>query len=254
MGNSLDEQNGPFNDEGREVRVIDKKVAVNIDAFSVLFEIFVWGIGFVIAFFIIMAAGDNINGGVVVLLLLGAFAPGIIYTVSKMHAKYYLLALEQEIQNAASEVGNYQDERFRVLVDVADLVKRSMTLDEKVMTAVAAFRSGATHGVTGEELNANQVIFNRAYGALVPHLEAYPELKSQAIIAEAMRQDRSLYENIRAARTLYNDCVLKWNREIFSWPVNQIVAARSGYTTRIPFIAPIESIEGSKKRFFEIES
>lgn len=254
MGNTLDETQGPFNDEGREVRVIDKRIPVTIDFFSVLFEIFVWAIGFIVALLIILAGKNDISGAAVLVLLLCAFIPGIIYTISKLHAKNYFMILEQKVQNAASEVGNYQDERFRVLSDVADLVKKSTKLDETVMLAVSAYRSGATHGTTGEEINANQALFNRAYMALMPRIEAYPELKSHAFIAEAARQDRSLYDNIRSARTFYNDCVFDWNKALFSWPVQQIVAARSGYTTRIPFSVSIETIEGSKKRFFETES
>lgn len=253
MGNILDETKGPFNDEGREVRVIDKRIPVTIDFFSVLFEIFVWAIGFVIAILIILACKKDISEIAVVVLLLCAFIPGIAYTISKLHAKNYFMRLEQEVQNAASEVGNYQDERFHVLSDVADLVKKSIELDTKVMLAVAAYRSGATRGTTGEQINANQELFNRAYMSLMPRIEAYPELKSHALIAEAMRQDRSLYEDVRSARTLYNETVLTWNRELFVWPVQQIVAARSGFTTRIPFTASIEVIEGSKKRFFESE-
>ncbi len=250
MGNTLDETKGPFNVEGREARVIDKQIPVEIGFSSILFEIFVWGIGFVIALLIIMAGGNSGNGVAVVVLLLLAFVPGIVYTVSKIHAKNYFMQLEQLIQVAASKIGNYQDQRYHILIDVADLVKRSTTLDENVMKAVAAYRSGA---VTGEELNANQTALNTGFSYLVPHVEAYPDLKSQAVIMEAIRQDRSLQGDITSARDHYNDCVLQWNRDIFIWPVNQIVAARSHYTTRIPFIASAEVIEGSKKAFFKMD-
>ena len=250
MGNTLDETKGPFNDEGREVRVIDKQIPVEIGFLSVLFEIFIWAIGFVVALLIILAKGDDINGIAVVVLLLCGFLPGIIYTIAKIHAKNYFMQLEQKIQTAASDLGNYQDKRYRILIDVADLVKRSTGLDEDVMKAVAAYRSGT---VTGDGLVRNAEALSRAFSYLVPHVEAYPELKSQAIIAEAIRQDHSLQADITAARAHYNDKVLQWNRDIFVWPVYQIVAARQGYTTRIPFIASAEVIEGSKKAFFKLD-
>ena len=49
MANPLDEVTGPYNDEGREVRVIEKQLPVTIGAESVIFEIFIFLIGFVIA-------------------------------------------------------------------------------------------------------------------------------------------------------------------------------------------------------------
>ena len=250
MGNTLDETKGPFNDEGREARVIDKQIPVKIGFLSILFEIFIWAIGFVVALLIILAGGDNINGIAVVVLLLCGFLPGIIYTIAKIHAKNYFMQLEQKIQTAASDLGNYQDKRYRILVDVVDLLKRSTGLDENVMKAVAAYRSGM---VTGDGLSRNAEALSRGFSYLVPHVEAYPELKSQAVIAEAIRQDHSLQADVTAARGHYNDCVYQWNRDIFIWPVYQIVAARQGYTTRIPFIASAEVIEGSKKAFFKLD-
>ena len=47
MANPLDEVTGPHNDEGREVRVIEKQLPVTIGFGSQLFEIAIWLVGFV---------------------------------------------------------------------------------------------------------------------------------------------------------------------------------------------------------------
>ena len=80
--------------------------------------------------------------------------------------------------------------------------------------------------------------------------EAYPELRAQDNIAEAMRQNSYLQKEITAARTLYNDTVATWNQDIFSWPTKQIVAAKAGYTTRIPFTASAEIKSAARGTFF----
>ena len=98
MGNNLDETRGPFNNEGREARVIDKQLPVEIGLSSVLFEIFIWAIGFVVAFMIILS-GDDIKGMGVLALFLLAFVPGVLYTVAKINVKNYFMQLEQKIQN-----------------------------------------------------------------------------------------------------------------------------------------------------------
>jgi LemA protein len=41
-----------------------------------------------------------------------------------------------------------------------------------------------------------------------------------------------------------------WNQEIFSWPINQLVAAKAGYKTRIPFTASQETKAAARGNFF----
>ena len=80
--------------------------------------------------------------------------------------------------------------------------------------------------------------------------ESYPDLKAQAVIADAMKQNSYLQKEITAARTLYNDTVAMWNQDVFSWPTKLIVAARAGYTTRIPFTASAETKKSARGTFF----
>ena len=81
-------------------------------------------------------------------------------------------------------------------------------------------------------------------------VEHYPELASHREIADAMQQNMYLQREITAARELYNDTVNRWNQDIFAWPTKKIVAAKNGYTTRIPFVASQEMKEQAKGVFF----
>ena len=87
-------------------------------------------------------------------------------------------------------------------------------------------------------------------GRLFPQVEAYPELKAHQAIADAMQQNSYLQKEITAARTLYNDTVAQWNADVFRWPTKMIVAARAGYTTRIPFTASADTRERARGTFF----
>ena len=53
-------------------------------------------------------------------------------------------------------------------------------------------------------------------------------------------------EGFAFPRTVINE----WNKDIFAWPTKMIVAAKNGYTTRIPFIASKEIKEKAKEVFF----
>ena len=91
---------------------------------------------------------------------------------------------------------------------------------------------------------------DNAYARLFPQVEAYPELKAHASIADAMQQNSYLQKEITAARALYNDSVFQWNRDIYDWPTKMIVAAKEGYTTRIPFTASAQTKERARQVFF----
>lgn len=248
MANPLDEVTGPYNEQGRDARVIEKQLPVTIGVGSTIFEIAIWFVGFIpgaILSFVVKPAWEP---AVLVLIWCAGILPGIIYLLMKVQAKNYFMQLQQRIQASASTIGNYQQQRFEILKNVAGLVKQSVELDKEVMTAVAAYRGGAAPD--GGRLNADAEALDRGFARLFPQVEAYPELKAHAQIAEAMRQNSALQREITAARDLYNQIVLIWNTEVYNWPVKQIVAARAHYTTRIPFTVSQAVVDGARSTFF----
>jgi len=226
MANELDEVTGPVRDAGRDARVIDKQIPVQVGWGSTLFEICLWLCGIL---------------------------PGLVFLFMKISARNYLQRLQQKLQQDASQIDNYLEQRVQILQNVAPLVAKAIDLDKDVMKAVAAYRGGrAPEGTaTGDALRnriAGQV--DSICGRLFPQVEAYPELRAHEAIADAMRQNSYLQKEITAARTLYNDTVAQWNADVFRWPTKMIVAARAGYTTRIPFTASAETRERARGTFF----
>ena len=166
----------------------------------------------------------------------------------KIKAKNYFQQLQQRIQHNASQIDNYLEQRVVILTNVVGIVEKAMELDKEVMTTVAAFRSG----LHPNDENRNEVAgrLDQAMRSINVAIEAYPELKSHKHLMDAMQQNAYLQKEITAARELYNDTVLRWNQDIFAWPTKMIVAARSGYTTRIPFTASREIKEQARAKFF----
>lgn len=222
MSNELDEMTGPVNAQGRDVNVIEKQIPVEIGVGSLIFEVLLW----------------------VPLIL-----PGVVFLFMKINARNYFRKLQQKIQADASQIDNYLEQRVQILQNVAPLVEKAIDLDKDVMKSVAAYRGGgAPHSDSQRNVVSGQL--DRAFGRLFPQVEAYPELKAHAVIADAMKQNSYLQKEITAARTLYNDTVNIWNADIFSWPTKMIVAARAGYTTRIPFTASAETKARARETFF----
>jgi len=221
MANELDELTGPVNPEGRDINVIHKQIPVKIGVGSVIFEIALWVLGII---------------------------PGLIFLIMKVKAKNYFQQLEQKIQHNASQIDNYLEQRVQILQNVVGIVERAVELDKDVMKSVAQFRGGVhlteeNRSEVAAELDTTMRSINVAF-------EAYPELKAHQALADAMQQNSYLQREITAAREVYNDTVLQWNQDIFKWPTKMIVAARSGYTTRIPFSVSKEVKEQARQKFF----
>ena len=219
MANQLDELGTESRPEGLDTRVIAKKLPVKVGVGSTIFEVLLWILGII---------------------------PGVVFLFKKIKAKNYFQQLEQKIQRNASQIDNYLEQRVMILQNCARLVDKAIDLDKTTFEAIAKYRSGASD----EERNEVAGRIDTASRSLNVAFENYPDLKAHNEIADAMQQNMYLQREITAARELYNDTINAWNRDIFAWSTKMIVAARSGYTTRIPFIASEEIKQQAKSVFF----
>ena len=220
MSQQLDET--MVNTEGKDVNVIHQKLQVKVGFGSKLFEIVLW-----------------------CLLII----PGLIFQYRKVKADNYLQQLQQKIQKNASQIDNYMEQRVMILQNCVGLVEKAIDLDKSTFEAIAKYRSGnddqkeqARNEVASkvEDMSRN---INFA-------MENYPDLKAHQTLQDAMRQNYQLQLEITAARELYNDSVNEWNSAIFSWPAKMIVAAKHGFTTKIPFSISSEMKEKARGTFF----
>ena len=222
MANQLDELGTEIREEGLDTNVIVKKISAEVGAGSKLFEIALWVCGIL---------------------------PGLIFLFMKINAKKHFDQLQQKIQRNASQIDNYLEQRVMVLQNCARLLDKAIDLDKSTFENIAKYRSGNSDdsdSVRNEVGNQIESI-SRSINVAV---ENYPDLKAHQEIADAMQQNMYLQREITAARELYNDTINEWNKDIFAWPTKMIVAAKNGYTTRIPFIASKEVKEQAKGVFF----
>ena len=219
MAPQLDELDKSLeNTEGLRVHVIEKKVPVELDGMDKFINIGVW-----------------------FLFIIG----GIVYMFKKAKAKTYFKQLEQKIQHDASTIDNYMVQRVTILKNAAKLLDKAVDLDKDTFTNIAKARSGIDPDVARNELQTTLENIDKKINIA---FEKYPELKAHQEIAMAMQQNSYLQKEITAAREVYNDTVLEWNGLMFRWPTYMIVAAKRGYTTRIPFSTSAEV----KKRAREV--
>ena len=221
MANQLDELNPEVREEGLDTNVIAKKLPAEVGFGSKLFEIALWVCGIL---------------------------PGLIFLFMKISAQKHFDQLQQKIQRNASQIDNFLEQRVVVLQNCARLLDKAIDLDKGTFENIAKYRAGM--GTSDDARNeVSSQVENIARSVRVA-VENYPDLAAHREIADAMQQNMYLQREITAARELYNDTVDQWNRDIFAWPTKKIVAAKNGYTTRIPFIASKEIKERAKEVFF----
>lgn len=217
MANELDELTGPVSEKGNDINVIYKQIPVKVGWGSTFFQIILWVLGII---------------------------PGLIFLGLKIKAGNYLSRLQQKIQHNASQIDNYLEQRVVILENTAALVNKATKLDESTFQAIAAARAGNV------SLNDRAAALENVNSKINATMEAYPELKAHQEIAMAMQQNSYLQKEITAAREVYNNTVLEWNGLMFRWPTYMIVAAKRGYTTRIPFAASQETKQRAREVFF----
>lgn len=221
MANPLDETRDPVS-TGRDARVIEKQIPVKVGVGSTIFEVILWCL---------------------------ALIPGLIFLFMKIKAGAYLRSLEQKIQHDASTIDNYLEQRVVILQNAAKLLDKAIDLDKDVMVKVAAYRGGVNPNNDAARNETNAQI-DEMFAKVNIALERYPDLKAHKAIQQCMEQNAYLQKEITAARDLYNDTVFTWNSAIQQWPTKMIVAARAGYTTRIPFSTSEEIRTAARGTFF----
>ena len=221
MANQLDELNPEVREEGLDTNVIFKKLPAEVGVGSKIFEVLLWICGIL---------------------------PGVIFLFMKINAQKHFDQHQQKIQRNASQIDNYLEQRVMVLQNCARLLDKAIDLDKSTFENIAKFRSGnAVDDAVRNEIDGQIETVSRNINVAV---ENYPDLQAHREIADAMQQNMYLQREITAARELYNDTINQWNRDIFAWPTKKIVAAKNGYTTRIPFAASKEVKEQAKSVFF----
>lgn len=217
MANELDEMTGPVAEEGRDVNVINKQIPIKVGGGSKFFNV----------------------------LMYVTLLPAIPWIIIKINAGKYLSQLQQKLQQAASQIDNYMEQRVMILQNAAKLVEKGIDLDKSTFTEIAKLRAGGSENFS-EQDKAIEEVSKKINVAL----ENYPDLKAHQELADAMQQNSYTQREITAAREHYNDVVNQWNTAVYEWPAKQIVAAKRGYTTRVPFAASAEIKAKAKDVFF----
>ena len=142
-----------------------------------------------------------------------------------------LVVMDENINNAMSQIGVQLSSRWDALTALLDLTKGYAEHEYKTLSDTIRMRSTITAKSTAAEVNDQENILTEAMGRIMAVAESYPDLKANENYIKTMDNVNDYEKMVRQSRLIYNDSVTKLNRAIRMFPTS-FVAGMLGVTSR----------------------
>lgn len=155
------------------------------------------------------------------IIIIGAVIAILIIWVISVQRK--LVVMDENINNAMSQIGVQLSSRFDALSALVDLTKGYADHESKTLIeTIKSRRSVITATSTPEDVLKQEGVISEALGRISMVAEKYPELKANENYAKCMNAVDSYEKMVRTSRLIYNDSVTKINRELRMFPTSLI--------------------------------
>ena len=174
----------------------------------------------------------------------------VIVAIAMMIAGIYnnLVTLRNRVDNAWQNIDTQLQRRNDLIPNMVETVKGYAAHEKETLDAVTAARTAATSAVTPDEKMAADNALTGALRQLLMVAEAYPDLKANANFIQLQATLDDTENKISYARQSYNDCVLKYNNAIQTFPGN-IFAGIFQFKERSGFEAAPETRDVPQVKF-----
>ena len=142
-----------------------------------------------------------------------------------------LVVMDENINNAMSQIGVQLSSRWDALTALLDLTKGYAEHEYNTISDTIKMRTSITAKSTAADVNAQENMLVEAMGKIMAVAESYPELKANENYLKTMDSVNAYEESVRKSRLVYNDSVTKLNRTIRMFPTS-VAAGILGITSR----------------------
>ena len=163
------------------------------------------------------------------IIALGAVVVILVFWI--ISAQRSFVALDENINNAMSQIGVQLSSRWDALTSLLDLTKGYADHEYKTITETIKERRSITKDSSPEDVRKQENIISEAMGKIMAVAESYPDLKADGTYIKTMDAVNQYENMVRTSRLIYNDCVTKLNRSIRMFPAS-IIAGMLGFSTR----------------------
>ena len=163
------------------------------------------------------------------IIALGAVVVILVFWI--ISAQRSFVALDENINNAMSQIGVQLSSRWDALTSLLDLTKGYADHEYKTITETIKERRSITKDSSPDDVRKQENIISEAMGKIMAVAESYPDLKADGTYIKTMDAVNQYENMVRTSRLIYNDCVTKLNRSIRMFPAS-IIAGMLGFSTR----------------------
>ena len=143
-----------------------------------------------------------------------------------------LVTLDENINNAMSQIGVQLSARFDALTSLLELIKGyDRHESETLLEVIRARRSVITASSSPDDVAEQETVLTEALGKIHAVAEQYPDLKAADNYKQAMGAVERYENSLRSSRLIYNDSVTKLNRSVRMFPTS-FVAKMLGFGAR----------------------
>ena len=149
-------------------------------------------------------------------LVIGAIV--ILLIIWFISAQRLLVSLDENVNNAMSQIGVQLSSRFDALTGLLDLVKGYNEHEYKTLSDVIKTRTSIGGKSKASDVDTQENMITETLGKIMAVAEAYPDLKANTNYQNLMNSLNDYESKVRQSRLVYNDCVTKLNRTIRMFP------------------------------------
>ena len=188
------------------------------------------------------------------IVVLGVLAIIALWVVNVYNS---LVELEENVENAWSQVENQYQRRADLVPNLVNTVKGYAKHEQETFTQTMEARAKATQitidpsNVTPQQLadfQAAQGELSQALGRLLAVSERYPELKADKSFLNLQSQLEGTENRCTVARQQFNDTAKQYNVRVRRFPGN-IIASMFGFEKKPYFEADEEAKKAPKVEF-----
>jgi LemA protein len=173
------------------------------------------------------------------IIAIGAVALMLVLWVAS--AQKTFVAMDENINNAMSQIGVLLSSRWDALTSLMDLAKGYEAHEYEMFSQTVKARRSITKDSTQEDINKQENAIAEALGKIMAVAENYPNLKADQTYIKTI-DGVNQYENmVRTSRLIYNDSVTKLNRAISMFPA-LLIAGALGFSKRAYLVAAEDEV------------
>lgn len=143
-----------------------------------------------------------------------------------------LVVMDENINNAMSQIGVQLSSRFDALTALLDLTKRYAAHESEIMIqTIKSGRSMITAKSTPQDVLVQESVISETLGRIAMVAEQYPDLKADKKYKKCMDAVDTYEKMVHTSRLIYNDSVTNLNRAVRMLPTS-IIAGILGFHQR----------------------